>query len=110
MGNLIQNDEEIIVLVNYIVYTNNTNTFSSIEKNDLSKIPWLNSSGLKKVTNKNQSQETSNDLPKIIDNNNKDKADETINIKTIEQSDNTKGKKIIFFDFIFFFKKIFKKY
>ena len=62
------------------------------------------------MTNKNQSQETNNNLPKIIDNNNKNKADETINIKTVEQSNNIEGKKI-FFDFIlFFFKKFFKKY
>ncbi|CAG8667015.1 10772_t:CDS:2, partial [Funneliformis caledonium] len=47
MGNLTKNDEEITVLVNYIVYVNNTINFSSMEKKDLSKIPWLNSSGLK---------------------------------------------------------------
>ncbi|CAG8612702.1 16463_t:CDS:2 [Funneliformis mosseae] len=65
IGNLIKNDEEVIVLDNYIVYVNNAINFSSMEKKDLSKILWLNLSSLKKITHKNQLQ-ISNDLSDLL--------------------------------------------
>ena len=92
-GNLIWNDEEVTVLINYIVYVSNTSSFSTAEKKDLSKIPWLNSSGIKKLTNENQSQESSSDLPNFItvNNNNREEANETEDIKMADVSDNTRG-------------------
>lgn len=53
MGNLIKNSEEIIVEITYIVYASNMNNISSTNKKDLSRIPWLNSSGIKKENNNN---------------------------------------------------------
>ena len=47
----------------YIVYSNNASTFSSNDKKDLSKIPWLNQSGCKKTTNEDH---TNDNLPKFI--------------------------------------------
>ena len=87
MGNLIQNDEEIIVLVNYIVYAGSTDNLTSTERKDLTKIPWLNSSGIKKATNENPSQKSSNDLPDIV-NDNKEETNEMEDAKVIDISDN----------------------
>src|SRR5581483_8160319 len=66
MGNLIKNDEEIMVSLVYIIYSNNASTFSSNDKKDLSRIPWLDQSGHKKTTNVNQFENTNNNLPKFI--------------------------------------------
>ena len=97
MGNLVQNDEEIMVLINYVVYVNNTVNFSPTEKKNLSKIPWLNSSGLKKSTDENLSQ-ISNDLPDFINNSRKEtrkEDNETVDNKVIDVSDNAEGMKKI---------------
>lgn len=66
MGNLLKNKEEIVICLSYIVYSNNTNTFSSVDKKDLSKIPWLNQSGHKETTDDEQSHSTKNDPPKFV--------------------------------------------
>jgi hypothetical protein len=64
VGDLIKNDkEEIIVSVKYMVYAN-TNNYSTFNKKDMSKIPWLNSS--KKGTSKDLPHDTRNDLPNFI--------------------------------------------
>ena len=41
MGNLIKNDDEIVVSIIYIVYDNSTSNSTPINKKDLNKIPWL---------------------------------------------------------------------
>ena len=49
VGDLIKNEEEeIVVSVIYFVYAN-TNNFSTFDKNDLTKIPWLDSNNLTKM-------------------------------------------------------------
>ena len=103
MENLIRNDEEVTVLINYIVYVSNASSFSPAEKKDLSKIPQLNSSGTKKSTNENQSQESSNELPGFINNNNKEEANETEDIKMIDVPDNTEGMENSITTFCFYF-------
>lgn len=65
MGNLIKNEDEIMVTITYIVYDNGTNAFSSTDKKDLSKIPWLNPLSHEKQPDEDQFQDT-NDLPKFI--------------------------------------------
>ncbi|GES87955.1 hypothetical protein RCL_jg2535.t1 [Rhizophagus clarus] len=45
IGNLIKNEDEIIVTVTYIVYANNLNSLSSFDKKDtMTKLPWLDPS------------------------------------------------------------------
>ena len=86
MGNLIKNKEEIVISLSYIVYNNNTNTFSSIDKKDLSKLLWLNQSGHKETTNDEQSHSTKNDLPKFIPNDTEIiEVSDNDNIKSIKQ-------------------------
>ena len=71
VGNLIRNDkEEIRVLVTYLVYVN-TNKFSSSDKNNLTKIPWLNSSNSKKANNVDQSRDSHSNLPDFVVNHRK---------------------------------------
>jgi len=82
MGNLIKNDEEIVVAITYIVYDNNTSGFSSTDKKNLSKIPWLDPSGHKKSVNEDQSHDINDDLPKFI------LRQETNNAEVINVSDN----------------------
>lgn len=101
MANLIKNNEEIIVEIIYIVYAGNTNNISSADKKDLSRIPWLNSSGLKKENNNDLFENTSNNLPDFIykyNNENKETED-----KVIEISDNAEGMEN--FLMLFYFKK-----
>ena len=64
-GNLIKNEEEIVVTITYLVYLN-ANEFSTSGKKDLSKIPWLDSSNF---TKKNITEIQSHDgLPDFITN------------------------------------------
>src|SRR5215213_8530969 len=71
VGNLIRNNkEEIKVSVTYLVYVN-TNNFSSSDKNNLSKIPWLNSSNSKKATSIDQSHGSYDNVPNFIVNHHK---------------------------------------
>ena len=67
VGNLINNDkEEIVVLITYLVYFN-ANNFSTYDKKDTSKIPWLNSTKKNTNTNEDQSQDSNDDkLPDFI--------------------------------------------
>jgi hypothetical protein len=91
MGNLISNDEEIMVSLIYIVYSNNnTGTFSSTGKKDLSRIPWLDQSGYKKTTNEDQVQNMNNDPPKFILQHNDIITNETEVIE-LSDNDNVKG-------------------
>ena len=91
MGNLIKNDEEIVVLLTYIVYSNNGTSFSSTaDKKDPNKIPWLDQSGHKKTNDINQLENTNNSPPKFILQHKED--DDT---EIIELSDNDDAKGII---------------
>jgi len=68
IGNLIKNDEELIVSITYLVYAN-TNNYTTFDKNDLTKIPWLDSSNLtKKIMNKDEDKlkDLNNNLPDFI--------------------------------------------
>jgi hypothetical protein len=67
VGNLINNDKkEIVVLITYLVYFN-ANNFSTFDKKDTSKIPWLNSTKKNTNTNEDQSQDSNDDeLPDFI--------------------------------------------
>ena len=68
IGNLIKNDEELIVSIMYLVYAN-TNNYTTFDKNDLTKIPWLDSSNLtKKIMNKDEDKlkDLNNNLPNFI--------------------------------------------
>ncbi|GBC05999.1 hypothetical protein RclHR1_06550003 [Rhizophagus clarus] len=60
IGNLIKNEDEIIVTVTYIVYANNMNSHSSFDKKDtMTKLPWLDPS---KVTSEDPSQDVNSDF------------------------------------------------
>ena len=97
-GNLIKNEEEIVVTITYLVYLN-ANEFSTSGKKDLSKIPWLDSS--KKTTNENQAEVSHGNLPDFIANQHKKMSeveiisseDETNNISdNNNKSDSVEGK------------------
>ena len=95
MGNLVKNNDEIIVSINYIVYANNNNTsnFSSAGKRDLNKIPWLNSSSSRQTPNEYQFQNANNNIPDFI---NKNKETKNVN-EVIDMSDNAESTKSFFF-------------
>ncbi|GES73156.1 hypothetical protein RCL_jg2206.t1 [Rhizophagus clarus] len=60
IGNLIKNEDEIIVTVTYIVYANNMNSLSSFDKKDtMTKLPWLDPS---KVTSEDPPQNVNSDF------------------------------------------------
>ncbi|GES92250.1 hypothetical protein RCL_jg28598.t1 [Rhizophagus clarus] len=66
IGNLIKNEDEIIVTVTYIVYANNMNSHSSFDKKDtMTKLPWLDPS---KVTSEDPSQDVNSDFFNSINN------------------------------------------
>lgn len=92
IGNLIKNDEEIVVLIIYIVYVNNTNNFSSFDKkNTIATLPWLNPS----ITiNEDLLQDTNNDFLNFVNNhtqNKVDKVDKTDDIINVSYDDTSKG-------------------
>src|SRR4051794_29407735 len=94
-GNLIKNDrEEIIVSITYIVYANTNNSYSTFDKKDLSKIPWLNSP--KKTINEDRLHKT-HDMPNFIVNHQNKETEETENASVDDEvvyiSDDDKGKK-----------------
>jgi hypothetical protein len=96
-GNLIKNDkDDIVVSITYIVYAN-TNSYSTFDKKDLSKIPWLNSS---KKTNEDQLHNTRDNIPNFILNHQKKEAEKVENVNVdddiVEISDDDKGKFINF--------------
>lgn len=97
MGNLVKNDEEIIVSLVYVVYSNNAGTFSSDDKKDLNRIPWLNQSGHKKTINDDQSQNTNDDLPKFILQHDDIVTNDNIEVIEVSDNDNIKGMEVFFF-------------
>jgi hypothetical protein len=81
-GNLIKNhNDKIVVSIIYLVYVN-VNNFSSLDKKDSFKLPWLNSSDISKK--KSDDQDESNDLPDFIVNS---KKAEIVNVEDDESED-----------------------
>jgi hypothetical protein len=105
VGDLINNDkDEIVVSVTYLVYFN-ANNFTTFDKKDLKKIPWLDSTKKNTDTNEDQSQDSNDELPDFITNQYK-KTPEGQNIKNIninnkiinieDDEEGKKNKKIYF--------------
>ncbi|CAB4433431.1 unnamed protein product [Rhizophagus irregularis] len=94
IGNLIKNDEEIVVLITYIVYVNTTNNFSSFDKkNTITTLPWLNPSN---TTNEDPLYDINNDFLNFVNNhiqNKVNKVDKTDDIIKVSDDDNSKGRR-----------------